>query len=57
VRPLTQEQVLAKIRELSARNAPGLEAAVVNVQTSIARGALEPATCREWIASFFPAGA
>ena len=35
------KQVLAKIRELSARNAPGLEAAVVDVQASIARGALE----------------
>jgi 2-methylcitrate dehydratase PrpD len=53
-RPLTQEQVLAKIRVLSARDAPGLEAAVVNARASIARDALAPATCREWIASFFP---
>ncbi len=52
-RPLTPDQVLAKIRDLSARDAPGLEAAVVRLRASIERGALRPATWREWVESVF----
>jgi len=53
-RPLPPERVLEKIRALSAEPAPGLERAVESLRASIARGAPEPATCREWVASFFP---
>lgn len=52
-RPLAAERVLEKIRSLSAQTAPGLEPAVVALRASIGRGGLEPATCREWVASFF----
>ncbi len=52
-RPLSAERVLKKIRDLSSRDASGLAPAVVNLRQRIEAGGLEPATCREWVASFF----
>ncbi|MBL8384756.1 MAG: MmgE/PrpD family protein [Burkholderiales bacterium] len=51
-RPLDAARVLRKIRELSARDAPGLEAAVVTLREAIAQAASLPA-CSAWIADFF----
>jgi 2-methylcitrate dehydratase PrpD len=52
-RPLDADRVLAKIRELAARDAPGLAPSVVALRQAVDAGGLAPATCREWIAGFF----
>ena len=52
-RPLTAAQVLAKIRRLAGRDAPGLAPAVVRLREGIEGGRLQPATCAEWVASLF----
>lgn len=52
-RPLDAERVLRKVRELSARDAPGLEASVVQLRAAIQEGQDRGLTCRNWIAGFF----
>jgi 2-methylcitrate dehydratase PrpD len=54
-RPFGADQVLDKIRALSARDAPGLAQAVSALRQRLEAGALGRATCRDWIAGFFPA--
>ena len=56
-RPLEADRVLTKIRELSSRDAPGLERAVVTLREHIEGGVspdASPASSTDrWIASFF----
>ena len=52
-RPLTTAQVLAKIRHLAARDAPGLAPAVERLREDIERGRPQNAACAEWVASCF----
>lgn len=52
-RPLSAEQVLAKIADLSSRDAPGLAPAVVSLRERVESGDPASATSREWIAGFF----
>jgi 2-methylcitrate dehydratase PrpD len=52
-RPLDAERVLRKIRELSRRDAPGLERAVVDLRKAIDAGTFEGLTCRAWLGTFF----
>ena len=52
-RPLDAERVLRKIRELSERDAPGLEVAVVDLRSAINAGAIGSTTCRDWLAKIF----
>ena len=56
-RPLKADRVLTKIRELSSRDAPGLERAVVTLREHIEGGTspdTSPASSTDrWIASFF----
>ncbi len=56
-RPLEADRVLAKIRDLSGRDAPGLEPAVVSLRTRIESGGSPDSgpdgTTDRWIASFF----
>jgi 2-methylcitrate dehydratase PrpD len=54
-RPFGADQVLEKIRSLSARDAPGLAPAVIDLRRRLEAGPLGPATCREWIAGLFAA--
>ena len=52
-RPLTEDQVLAKIRELSARDAPGLAREVVALRAAVEEGGVPEMSGREWIRRFF----
>lgn len=52
-RPLTAEQVLGKIRALSAREAPGLAAAIVALRAAAEAGSVPDVSCRDWVRSFF----
>jgi 2-methylcitrate dehydratase PrpD len=52
-RPLDAERVLRKILELSERDAPGLETAVVKLRNAIAAGRVGDLTCRGWMADFY----
>ena len=52
-RPLDAERVLRKIRELSARDAPGLACAVANLRQAIEADGCAAITCRAWVAEFF----
>ncbi len=52
-RPLDADRVLRKIRELSERDAPGLENTVIALRKNINAGALGSTTCREWLARVF----
>lgn len=52
-RPLEAERVLAKIRDLSARDAPGLTMSVANLRQAVGAGSVPTITCRDWVAQFF----
>jgi hypothetical protein len=52
-RPLDADRVLTKIRELSTRDAPGLEPSVVSLRADIEADRWPSLTCREWMAGFF----
>ena len=52
-RPLDADRVLRKIRELSRRDAPGLESAVVQLRTNITANGDARLTCKDWLAGFF----
>ena len=52
-RPLEAERVLAKIRDLSARDAPGLAMSVANLRQTVGAGSAATITCRDWVAQFF----
>ena len=50
---LHADRVLRKIRELSRRDAPGLESAVVQLRTNITANGDARLTCKDWLAGFF----
>jgi 2-methylcitrate dehydratase PrpD len=52
-RPLSTEQVLAKIRALSERTAPGLAGAVIELRGAIERLRIPELSCGEWVRGFF----
>lgn len=52
-RPLTEERVVAKIRELGARDAPGLAREIVALRAAVESGAVPGVTARDWIRSLF----
>lgn len=52
-RPLTAQQVLDKIRALSARDAPGLAPAIVALRAAADAGSVPEVSCRDWVRGFF----
>lgn len=52
-RPLTEDRILAKIDELSRRDAPGLAREVTALRAAVATGAVPDGSSRDWIRRFF----
>lgn len=52
-RPLTEDQVLAKIAALGRRDARGLAREITALRATVAAGAMPEASSRDWVRSFF----
>lgn len=53
LRPLTEDQIVAKIRGLSARDARGLVPGITTLRAAIGAGGVPDVACRDWIRKLF----
>lgn len=52
-RPLTEDRILAKVRDLGTRDAPGLAREVVALRAAVESGVVPETSCRDWIRNVF----
>jgi hypothetical protein len=52
-RPLTEDQVLTKIRDLSKRDARGLAPEIMTLRAAVGAGSVPDVSCRDWIRKLF----
>lgn len=52
-RPLTEDRILVKIRELGTRDAPGLAREIVALRAAVESGVVPEVSCRDWVRNWF----